>query len=87
MPASAADKQYSGYDGRLPECDEDRLLNRFLGREVEGGGVVFEVAFVGAVAEGLVLGLAAAAEADDLAAAESVRLAVTVYYLEISFNL
>jgi hypothetical protein len=42
---------------------------------------------VGAVAEGFVLGPAAAAEADDLAAGESIGLAITVYDLEISFDL
>ena len=48
---------------------------------------MFEMAFVSTVAEGFVLGLAAAAEADDLATGESIGLAVTVYDLEISFDL
>jgi hypothetical protein len=62
-------------------------LSLLLGREIEGGGVVFEMAFMGAVAEGLILAPAAAAKTDDLPPAESIGLAVAVYDLEISFNL
>ena len=52
-------------------------------RQVEGHGGVLEVAFVGAVAERLLVGEAAAADADALAAAQAVGLALGVHDFEI----
>ena len=69
----------------IPYKDIKKLL--FLWRKIEGNSIVFEVAFVGAVAKGLVLREATAADADYLAAGKAVDLAVAVYYFEISFDL
>ena len=44
---------------------------------------MLEVAFVRAVAEGLLLGEAAAADADALAAAEAVGLALGIHELDV----
>ena len=62
-------------------------LSRLFGREIEGRGVVLEMAFMRPVAKWLVLGFAAAAKADDLAAPETIGLAVAVYDFEVSFYL
>jgi hypothetical protein len=62
-------------------------LSLLLGRKIESSGIVFEMPLVGAVAERFVLAPAAAAQANYLAAAKAIRLAITVYNLEISFNL
>ena len=65
-------------------CAVGRLLHDRLGRgQIERRGVVFEVAFVRAIAEGLLSAQAAAADADALAAAEAVGLALGIYELKI----
>jgi len=46
-----------------------QLTLLFFGRQGESYGIVFEVAFVGAIAEGFVLGKATTADGNDLAAA------------------
>jgi hypothetical protein len=47
---------------------------------------VFEVPFVRSVAKGLIPGHATAADAHDLASAQSIRIPIAVNDLEISFN-
>src|ERR1700743_1983741 len=57
-----------------------------FGRQVECISVVFEMSLVRAVANGFVLGHAAAADAHELAPAQAIGVSVPVYDLEISFN-
>jgi hypothetical protein len=64
-----------------------RRSELFFGREVEGGGVVLEMAFVGAIAKRLVLGTAAAADTDNLPPRQAINIAIPVYYLKIPFQL
>jgi hypothetical protein len=68
-------------------CVSQNLLNFWEGREVAGRNGTDEVlAFVGAVAKGLVRREPAAAERDGGAAAESEGLALLVDQLEIPFD-
>lgn len=58
--------------GQAPMRHEHPLIRSlllFFGGQGEGYGVVFEVAFVGAIAEGFVLGKATTADGNDLASA------------------
>lgn len=64
-----------------------KRLSRLLGGKIESRSLMFKMALMGTIAEGLVLGLSAAAKADDLATGEPIRLAIAIYDLEISFNL
>jgi hypothetical protein len=66
--------------------EEARRLGLFFGWEVEGGGVVFEMAFMGAVAKGFVLRAPAAAERDDVPSCQAVYIAIPVDEFEISFQ-
>jgi hypothetical protein len=57
-----------------------------LGRQIKGRRIMFEMTFMGTIAEGLVPGEPASADADNLPAAQAIRCTIPVYEFEIPFQ-
>ena len=68
----------------LRGCIPIKPLRFFLRRQVEGYCLMFEAAFVGAVAERLIVRQAATAQRYHCAASEIINVALLVYYFEIA---
>ena len=69
---------------QLARCP--RFCLNFAGRKVECGGRMLKICFVGTVAERLVGGLTAAAQGYNGSSLQTVGFALSVDYLEVTFN-